>query len=234
MEIVSVKIENMGDYGKSSEGIVYSVHVIIKDIEVRAADMVSNISNTSWISKLDAVARVLYSARSERTITKLVNYIINRVENTITDEFGEFLVSDSAQSVLVGELDHEKVPLAEFLKEKDSGNPGFDFHTETHTNLVAFGEAKYSGKGNPHGKSLSQIVRFIDLKKDDAELVDLRNFVSESAMDNSLHGRRAYVAAFSVNHDNPEIIIRNSLKSKFIDDLLVFPEVYVIGVEVDA
>lgn len=234
MEIVSLKKEDMNEYGKIAKGIVYSAHVKINDIEARATEMVTSISNISWIRELDAIEQASYSARSKRTIKKLVELIVNRVENQITDELGEFMVSKTAQSTLINNLNHKEVPLAELLKEKDTGNPGFDFHTETTTDFIAFGEAKYSGKRNPHGKALSQIVKFIGLEKDTAELTDLKNFVSKIAVNNSLKGKKAFVAAFSINSDKPEDIIKNALKSKFIDHLLDFPEIYIIGVEVNA
>lgn len=234
MELVSLKIEDMSDYGKTSKGVVYSAHVRIHDIESRADEMVTSLSDTSWIANLGAVEKVSYAARAERTVVKLVRLITERVDNQMTTDFGEFMVSDSAQSLLNNELDHNKVPLAELLKEKISGNPGFDFHTESSTNFIAFGEAKYSGEANPHGKALSQIVKFIGLKKDIAELTDLQHFVSEPAVNNTLQGIKAYAAAFSINNSDPQLIIQNALKSKFIDDLLDFPELYVIGVEVNA
>lgn len=234
MEVVSLKVENMKDYGKESVGLVYSLHVKVTDIEARATEMVATISNTSWIGELGAVAQASYAARAQATIIKLVNLIVDREENSVSEAFGEFVVSDSAQSVLGSELGHIRVPLAELLKEKITGNPGFDFHTETGSQHVTFGEAKYSGKGNPHGKALSQIGDFIIKKKDIQEIIDLKNFVSAPAIDNSMNGNKAYAAAFSVNNEDPQKIIKNALKSKFIDDLLCYPELFIIGVEVNA
>ncbi|MDH3324618.1 MAG: hypothetical protein OEL89_03200, partial [Candidatus Peregrinibacteria bacterium] len=59
-------------------------------------------------------------------------------------------------------------------------------------------------------------------------------FASEEAIEKSLDGKRAYVAAFSINSKNPEKIIKNVLKSEAIDSLLNFPEIYIIGIETDA
>ena len=58
--------------------------------------------------------------------------------------------------------------------------------------------------------------------------------MTESAANNAVNGSKAYVAAFSVNGNSPQKIISNALSSGFIDPLLGFPEVYIIGVEVDA
>ena len=233
MEIISFKKEDMSEYGKTATGSVFSAHVKIKDIETRASEMIRIISDTSWNEKLNAVERASFRARSQRTIEKLVDLIKSRIENEISTEFGEFLVSETAQSTL-GALGHTKVPLAEILKEKVTGNPGFDFHTESGSKIVAFGEAKFSSTINPHPNALNQIVEFIELEKDTAELIIIQNFVSVEATENSLNGKRAYAAAFSINSDSPENIIKNALKSSAINPLLAFPEIYVIGIETDA
>ena len=234
MELIAIKKECMDDYGKKTACIVFSVHVKVKDIQMRAEEMIQIISDRSWIDALGAVAKATFKARSERTILKLVHDILEQVEDEVTTDFGEFMVSETAQSILGSELLHIKVPLAELLKEKITGNPGFDFHTESEANLIVFGEAKYSGSGNPHGLAVNQIVDFIDLKKDEAELNTLQHFVTEKAINNSLQGKKAFVAAFSINSPNPMNIISNALKSNAIDELLKYPELYVIGVEVNA
>ncbi|MDH3327398.1 MAG: hypothetical protein OEM38_11875, partial [Gammaproteobacteria bacterium] len=168
MEIISIKKEDMSEYGKSTTVSVYSAHVKIKDIERRASEMIEIISNTCWIDELNAVAKATFKARAQRTIIKLVEQIASRVENEITAEFGEFMISESAQSTLDTQFAHTKIPLAELLKEKITGNPGFDFHTESKTKIICFGEAKFSGSINPHPSALNQIVEFIELEKDTA------------------------------------------------------------------
>lgn len=143
------------------------------------------------------------------------------------------MISLSAQDALESTLQHRKVPLAEIFKERLTGNSGFDFHTESHSNMVAFGEAKYSGSINPYSNALVQIVDFISDEKDVIELTDLSKFVSDGAIDNAIRGEKAYIAAFSINAAKPGRIFTNILKSKYIKDLLSYPELYLIGVEVD-
>ena len=232
MDIICSKIEDMADYGKESNARVFSAIIKIVDIESRAKNMVSIISNETWLDKLNVVERISYEARAKQTIEKLVNIIVNRTANQLSEEFGEFLVSESAQTYLEESLSHVKVPLAELFKEKLSGNPGFDFHTQTESELIAFGEAKYSGSGNPHGLALGQIGDFIDNEKDKFELVDLKNFVSDKAIKNFTKGEKAYVAAFSVNGIIPINILNNALKSEKLDKLLSYSEVFIIGVQV--
>lgn len=220
-------------YDMSPHGVSIKVHSIlinIDNIKDRASEMISTIQDTCWLQELNPVAQLSYEARAERTIDKLVNKILTKVEDEITEEFGEFMISASAQDVLVSEFNHIKVPLAELIKEKISGNPGFDFHTETNQNLIAFGEAKFSGNINPYRNALEQIRSFIDLKKHDAELIDLQNFVSKEAVSNHFDKKNAYIAAFSINSDSPEKIIENVLNSTYLDDILDQEEIYLIGV----
>ncbi|MCQ8857166.1 hypothetical protein [Plesiomonas shigelloides] len=223
-------------YDMSPHGVSIKVHSIlinIDNIKDRASEMISTIQDTCWLQELNPVAQLSYEARAERTIDKLVNKILTKVEDEITEEFGEFMISASAQDVLVSEFNHIKVPLAELIKEKISGNPGFDFHTETNQNLIAFGEAKFSGNINPYRNALEQIRSFIDLKKHDAELIDLQNFVSKEAISNHFDKKNAYIAAFSINSDSPEKIIENVLNSSYLDDILDQEEIYLIGVTVN-
>ena len=139
----------------------------------------------------------------------------------------------TAQDVLENSFSHRKVPLAELFKEKVSGNPGFDFHTESNSCMIAFGEAKYSGSENTYTKALTQIVDFISLAKDDMELTDLQRFVSTKAVENALNGNKAYIAAFSINAKRPETVFNNVLKSDLLTQLVLYPELYLIGVEVN-
>lgn len=233
MEIKRCNLIDISEKHPESSCKVYVLHVIINDIEDRASQMIQTISSTSWIERLGAIAQKTYKARAKSTIEKLVNEIFSKISSPITDEFGEYVVSMSAQDVLEESLHHTKVPLAELFKEQKSGNPGFDFHTESSSSIIAFGEAKYSASINPYTKALSQIVDFIGLCKDDMELTDLSNFVSGQAINRALNGVKAYIAAFSINSKNPETILTNVLKSEYLPTLLSYPELYLIGVEIN-
>ena len=182
---------------------------------------------------MNVVEKITFQARSKRTIAALVDIIVSRVQNTMSDEFGEFVISVSAQNTLESEYQHEKLPLAELLKEKVIGNPGFDFHSESSTNFISFGEAKYSGSRNPYPKAINQIVDFIKLEKDSAEFTIIQHFVTEDAVNNYIKEEKAYVAAFSINAQNAKTIMKNALESTHIKALFNFPEVYIIGIEIN-
>ncbi|WP_391091287.1 hypothetical protein [Vibrio sp. NH-UV-68] len=230
MNLTEQKTYDMTPFGVETS--VHSILINIENIKARAEEMISIIEDICWLKDLGPVQKVSYEARATRTITKLVDNILKKVEDEVTEEFGEFMISASAQEALVAAFGHVKVPLAELLKEKITGNPGFDFHTETQDALIAFGEAKYSGKINPYRNALEQIRDFINLKKHDAELVDLQHFVSEEAVNNHLEKKTSYVAAFSINSKKPISIISNAFDSDYLKDILNEKEIYLIGVTV--
>ncbi len=226
------KVDNKS-YRLAPNADIYVIHVLIDDLSEQVSEMISIIMNKSWISKLSPVDKISLESRAKRTITKLVDEIFKKVTNTITTDFGEYLVSMSAQTALETSLTHHRVPLAELFKEKVTGNPGFDFHTESHTTLVAFGEAKFSGDDSPYSNALSQICKFISLEKDVAELTDLCKFVSEKAISSAMENNKAYIAAFSLNAAKPDRIFENILSSDYIKPILKYSELYLIGVEID-
>ena len=217
----------------SIETDIYTIHVLIDDLPLQVLEMIKAVTDNSWILKLSPVDKISFETRAKRTVTKLVNEIFKKVANSVTTDFGEYLVSMSAQTALENTLAHHRLPLAELFKEKVTGNPGFDFHTESHTTLIAFGEAKYSGNGSPYPNALTQICDFITLEKDVAELTDLSKFVSEKAISNALDNNKAYIAAFSLNAKNPDQIFENILLSEYLKPILKYSELYLIGVEID-
>ncbi|NOH33656.1 hypothetical protein [Vibrio chagasii] len=231
MNLTEQTTYDMRPYGVGIK--VHSILINIENIKDRASEMIAVIQDICWLKELDPVAKLSYEARAERTIEKLVNNILTKVEDEVTEEFGEFMISASAQDALESAFNHIKVPLAELLKEKITGNPGFDFHTETNEKLIAFGEAKFSGSINPYRNALEQIREFIDLKKHDAELVDLQNFVSKEAVANHLGKKSAYVAAFSINSKKPSNIIANAFDSEYMKNIFEQEEVYLVGVTVN-
>ncbi|MDO6763709.1 hypothetical protein [Agarivorans sp. 1_MG-2023] len=224
----------MADYDVKATGQIYSLALDISNIEERVAEMHRVITDTSWLAPLDIIDTATYEARSKPTIDKVVNDILGNVESEISADFGEYMVSASAQMALSEYLKHIRLPLAELIKEKISGNPGFDFHTESPDALIAFGEAKYSGVQNAHGRALSQINDFILAKKDVQELSDLRSFVTEAAIQNAAFGNKTFCAAFSIVSDDVKSIMDNAITSSHLGPLLCYEAVYLIGVKVSA
>jgi hypothetical protein len=235
MEILEFSKVDNTEFDISSEIEIYRAHVKVSNIQNQAKEMITAVNDTSWLKGLGVADRLSYEARAIRTIEKLVENIFSKVEDVVTEEFGEYVVSDTAGKILEEAHGHKRVPLAELFKEKLSGNPGFDFHTESHSGYIAFGEAKYSGQDgvSPHGNALSQIVGFIEAKKDLMELTDLGRFVSERALSNAAAGNKAYIAAFSINAQRPKTVINNAISSNHTKHLAEHRELYIIGVEID-
>ncbi|MBL0071457.1 MAG: hypothetical protein IPP34_06460 [Bacteroidetes bacterium] len=127
--------------------------------------------------------------------------IIGGITTSVNEDIGEFIVSYSAQLALEIEYSHQRIPLAELLKEKVLGNPGFDFHTISSNNYLVFGEAKFSLDSTPRARALNQIKEFIG-DRDNAELKWLEPFLDPTTKLTSLKMKRGYAAAFSLNGEN--------------------------------
>jgi len=230
MKLVSSKVSSMNEYVAGADGTIYSLIIDISDIDHIAREMLDALRDTSWVEKLDIIDKLAYEARAEPTIERLSNAITNRVEDEITAEFGEYMVSISSQVALENHLDHLRLPLADLIKEKVAGNPAFDFHTQTPTELINFGEAKYSGVNNRYSEALDQIINFIQQEKDIRELSDLRKFVCENAVENAAIGNKSYCAAFSIVSNNKKMIMNNALTHTLVEQLCVYDELYLIGI----
>jgi len=232
MEIVNAQKIDMSAYGVSTACSVYLIHVKILDIKQRAKDIIDAITNRSWITTLVPIDQRAYNARSEKTIKKIVEDILLKVEDTVTSDFGEYLVSDSAGNALNIQHGHTKIALAELWKEQKSGNPGFDFHTESSSELIIYGEAKFKTADSPYTVALDQIVSFVDEKKDQMELVDLKHFCSNKAVSNALDDKKGFIAAFSLNAVDHKKIFEKALKTASAIKLMDHAELYLIGVQV--
>lgn len=233
MKLVKLKKVNLAEYSKTSNCEVYILHVKIDDIRKRADEITSTLRNDSWIESLTPDLKLAYDARARRTINTIINNILVKVKDVVTKDFGEYLVSMSAKDALREYKGHDDIPLAELLGKKLSGNSGFDFHSVTENRVISFGEAKYSGSINPYNDALSQICEFIEDKKDLADILHLRNFVSQDSIKKLEDGEKAFVAAFSINSKRTKRIFDNILKrSAHFNNLLAYKELYLIGVEV--
>ncbi len=213
--------------------VIHAICVEIDDIEERAREMIRTIVDTTWMNEMDIISKASFEACSERTIQKFKSQILEQVSDEMNTEFGEIMISDTAQCVLVSEANHCKLPLADLFKERVSGNGGFDFHTISSNENIIYGEAKYSGVTSRYADALSQINEFIEDKKDIAELNVLRQFVSESASLRAINGSKGYTAAFSLVCTDRVQVMKNAAKSTHLSNLFEYEEIYLIGVEVN-
>lgn len=232
MRVVRNKRIDYEDESTGSSCEVYLIHVQIEDVDEKAKEMIKTITDTSWLNGMNAFERIGFKACSQRTIDKFVNEILSNVDGRVETDFGEIMISDTAQCVLCNDINHSRLPLADLIKERVSGNGGFDFHTESHNNRIVFGEAKYSGSITRYSHALTQINDFIKDEKDNAELITIAHFVSEDALQSAGEGFKGYTAAFSLHCSNASTIFNNAIDSEDFKSLLNNKEIYLIGVEV--
>lgn len=81
------------------------------------------------------------------------------------------------------------------------------------SDLINFGEAKYSGNISPHGNAINQSKRFIDDEKHLRDYFYLKNLVPNSAVENLNNDNFGVVASFSINSEDPLVVLKNSIES---------------------
>lgn len=209
---------------------IHCLHIKIKNFRPIVDQFEKHICDTSWISKLDEISQKTFKATSKKTIDKIVNEIISKTSTNVNTDIGEFIVSYAAQQALEIEHSHKLIPLAELLKEKISGNPGFDYHTISTNSYLVFGEAKFSLDSTPRAKALDQIASFIG-DRDNSELLWLQPFLNDLTKQNIIDDKKGYAAAFSHNNDNIITTLNNALDSEPIKEIIKFNELYLIAVE---
>lgn len=209
----------------------YVSFIEISDVNTHAQNLLAEISNTSWISKLNPVAKMSYEEVALKTIQKLVE-IFQTVNNTVTKDFGEFMISMSSGHYMNEKHNHTVLPLSELWKEKLSNNHGFDFHTLSPADKFSFGEAKFVSKGNSYTSAAEQVVRLAGEGKDRIDAVHLMHFGKAVAIDNLGNGKRGFIVSFSINTNDYATILKNSLNNENIKKLTKScDELYIIGVK---
>ena len=209
-------------------------------VQVDASDSIAavlkEITDTSWISKLSPICQVGYGNRLKKTAEKIVancNTVLAGHKTGVFDyqTIGEYIVSREGRCALGQGFSHNILPLAELWKERVSNNGGFDFHTESPSEILIFGEAKYNSNCNPYNDAIKQVEGFIADGKDANEIIDLANIASDQKFLNSfLVNKKGYAVAFSIDADEPLTIVKNALQSGEIVNLANYSEFYIIGV----
>lgn len=200
------------------------LQIQISNIEEHAEELIKTITETSWVEQLDEYSKFNYQNKVKQTSLALVEIFKNPVTNThLSEDFGEYVISLDAGKSLEQQLKHKVFPLAEFWKEKVIGNPGFDFHTETPSKLLNFGEAKYRSSGNAYAEAADQINRFIEpeIRKDHGDIINLKSIgASEEAIKNLMADIRAFTLAYSVNSTDQDKIEKNVFKNEEVKKLI--------------
>lgn len=205
-----------------------------EDLQTSLENLLNNLMDFSWLSRFDEEFMInSFKTRAEQTIKDIEKKILNSSNDKITKEVGEYLVSEFARESLVSHLKYLDIPLSELIGMKISGNPGFDFHSQNNaTDIIIFGEAKYSSSKNAYGLAMDQISRFIDDKKDIMQIIDLKPFCSETALQNASIGLKGFAVAFAAKNTSSFRIIDGIIKHREYSKLSDHEEVIYVAVNI--
>ena len=204
-----------------------------ENLSVTIRDIITSLSNLSWIAKFDkSYIRNSFFKRAEDTAEYLADKILKDDGDKITEDSGEYVVSELAREALVIELKYLDVPLAELFKEQVSGNPGFDFYSANKEKVIIFGEAKYSSGRNAYGIGMEQVDRFIREGQDVSDLNDIDKFFEEESLKLADNGDKAYAIAFATKGTASDMIIKGIIRNKHYKDIAINKEVIFLAVNV--
>ena len=204
-----------------------------ENLSVTIRDIITSLSNLSWIAKFDkSYIRNSFFKRAEDTAEYLADKILKDDGDKITEDSGEYVVSELAREALVIELKYLDVPLAELFKEQVSGNPGFDFYSANKEKVIILGEAKYSSGRNAYGIGMEQVDRFIREGQDVSDLNDIDKFFEEESLKLADKGDKAYAIAFAAKGTASDMIIKGIIRNKHYKDIAINKEVIFLAVNV--
>ena len=204
-----------------------------ENLSVTIRDIITSLSNLSWIAKFDkSYIRNSFFKRAEDTAEYLADIILKDDGDKITEDSGEYVVSELAREALVIELKYLDVPLAELFKEQVSGNPGFDFYSANKEKVIIFGEDKYSSGRNAYGIGMEQVDRFIREGQDVSDLNDIDKFFEEESLKLADKGDKAYAIAFAAKGTASDMIIKGIIRNKHYKDIAINKEVIFLAVNV--
>lgn len=224
-------------------GNVFICHASVTDLEKVAEELANRVNDRSWVVGLDNRYQRAYETTASKTAQKLVAVFKADLtsDSKIVKEFGELMVSMGSAKALEVIFEHRSLPIAELWKPKLSQNEGFDFHTICKEDVINFGEAKFSSSSSPHsgetGESSGaggQADGFIGNEKhlmDGPHLGPLAGETAATNLDNDLFG---IVLGFSINANDPLLILKNALENvKTYENLKKAKTIYIVGVSYD-
>lgn len=224
----------------SGLGNVFVCHTVVSDLEKIALELSNRVIDHSWVADLDNTAKRAYEMTALRTAQALVEIFKAKLseDNKIASEFGELMVSMGSSKALEVVFGHRCLPLAELWKPKLSQNEGFDFHTVCASNIINFGEAKFSISSSPYGGvsgdtsgAGGQADGFISATKHLMDGVHLRSLAGDNATDNLDNDQFGVVLAFSINAVNPLLVLKNAIEnSRTYENIKRAKNIYIVGV----
>lgn len=222
----------ISDKGYSHPNVIF-IRIEPSDLKTTINDIISSLNNLSWIETFDKeYIKKSFKIRASKTAEHLSNKLNNFAQDKVTTDIGETVVSELSRLAIVNELKYRDIPLAELFKQKISGNHGFDFFSETLSQFIVFGEAKYVSNSNGYGRALEQIERFIMEERDTSDLNDIDRFVSDSSLDNHTKNDKAFACAFSATSIKSETLIDNILNNDNFNKIKHHREIILIAVNI--
>lgn len=215
-----------------SKAKVQFIRIDPEDTAQTLSDILKAMMDMSWLKNFDKeYIKQSFKERATITIKDIKRKFNMCINDKLTSEAGEYVVSELAREALVGELKYMDIPLGELLGKKISGNPGFDFHSQNIlTETIIFGEAKYLSNGSAYINALSQINKFIDEKKDVKDIADLEHFCSDKALERASNGMKGFAAAFSAKSTSSNKIISLIKARSEFNSLVAYEELILVAV----
>lgn len=228
-----MKILEFKRVGESENNRVFFLRIDPEDIAVTLRQILGVLFDCSWISKFDkGYTQASFLRRVEPTLVDIKQKLLAADPDSISQDAGEYVVSELAREAIIQQLSYLDIPLAELYNKKKAGNPGFDFHSQTTDEIIIFGEAKYLKDRNAFGSSLAQIVSFIAEEKDVKDILDLEHFCSEPALSAASEGKKGFAAAFSAKHTSSDDIIKHIQQNENYRELVKYEELLLVAVNI--
>ena len=208
------------------------------DLQLSLITIFNSLMDVSWINHFFEDSPVLKDSVIKRALPTLKSFNSKFKSGPIVSvdkETGELLVSEISRRTLVERYGYFSMPIGELFKQKVTGNPGFDFFSINHNEIILFGEAKYVAKSTPFKNALNQITDFIEDGKDSKDMWDIEKFIPErqKAQLNFLNGQKGYVGSFSSKKESDQELIDKIKNLKSYKELqATYPEVICIGINI--
>ncbi len=202
------------------------------DITITLQEIFLSIANLSWIHEFDKeYLQRSFKVRADKSIATIKEKIIDNIDDGVTEDSGELIVSELARQSLIDRLNYSNIPMGDLIKEKKGNNHGFDFFSENNqSKIILFGEAKYLTNVNAYGKAFEQIIRFENDKKDVSDLKDLDGHCSSESLNKVPHGTKGFVAAFSSTSIPTDRLIENFKNNQYFEPLSNFEELICVAI----
>ena len=92
-----------------------------EDLSVTLSQIISTLMDLSWLSKFKESFEIdAYKSRADKTIEDIKDKFANCVDDKVTSDAGEYVVSELSREALINELNYLDIPLAELLGKKKS------------------------------------------------------------------------------------------------------------------